>query len=194
MLESVGNLPTPALAKEYTMFAIQSAQIAFLVLAFLSRFAGAQQPAVAAVPAPIPAQIFSAHKVFLSNAGYDAISRAAFERAHEPNRPYNDVYAALKRWGRFELVATPADADLVFAVRFTFRIASCEKITSYQPELELTILDSRTHFSLWTITEPVEGALRKNTWDRNFDQGVTALMEELRGLAGGTSGTNVKEP
>jgi hypothetical protein len=176
------------------MFAIRRAQIAFLAVAVLSDFAGAQQPAVAALAAPIPGQILSARKVFVSNAGYDAISRAAFERAHEPNRPYNDVYAALKRWGRFELVAAPVDADLVFAIRFTFRIASCEKITSYQPELELTIFDSKTHFPLWTITEPVEGAMRKNTWDRNFDQGVTALMEELRGLAGGASDSNVKEP
>jgi hypothetical protein len=49
----------------------------------------------------------------------------------------------MKKWGHYELVTTPADADLVFAVRFN---------------------------------------ARKATWDRNFDQGLTALMEELKAL------------
>ena len=101
----------------------------------------------------------------------------------------------MKKWGRHELVSAPADADLVFAIRFTFRIASCEKITKYQPELALTIFDTKSHFALWTITEPVEGAMRKSTWDRNFEQGVTALMDELKVIAEtSTSGSNAKQP
>jgi hypothetical protein len=41
----------------------------------------------------------------------------------------------------------------------------------------------------------VDGAMRKSTWDRNFDQGVTALMDELKVIAGTTtSGSNGKQP
>jgi hypothetical protein len=177
------------------MFATRSAVFAFFVLAFLAGIAVAQQPSVASLAAPVPTQILTGQKVFISNAGYDAVSRAAFDRAHEPNRPYSDLYAAIKKWGRYELVSAPADADLVFAIRFTSRIASCDKITSYQPELALTIFDTKSHFALWTITEPVDGAIRKSTWDRNFDQGVTALMDELKVIAGTTtSGSNGKQP
>jgi hypothetical protein len=177
------------------MFATRSALFGFLAPAFLFSFAAAQQPTVASLAAPVPAQILTGQKVFISNAGYDAVSRAAFDRAHEPNRPYNDLYAAMKKWGRYELASAPADADLVFAIRFTSRIDSCDKITSYQPELELTIFDTKSHFALWTITEPVAGAMRKSTWDHNFDQGVTALIDELKVIAGtSTSGSNGKQP
>jgi hypothetical protein len=45
--------------------------------------------------APVPAQIAAAHTVILAN----------------------DVYAALKAWGRYQLVDSPAAADLVFQLR-----------------------------------------------------------------------------
>jgi hypothetical protein len=69
------------------MFATRSAVFAFFVLAFLAGAADAQQPTGASLAAPVPTQIFTGQKVFISNAGYDAVSRAAFDRAHEPNRP-----------------------------------------------------------------------------------------------------------
>ena len=173
------------------MAVIRPTHIALSILMILFPvLASAQQPPQPAVPAPIPTQIPAAHRVFISNAGYDATARAAFERGHQPNRPYNDFYAAMKKWGRYELVANPADADLVFVVRFTAPISDCDKITSYEPQLQVTIVDVKTHFVLWTITEPVEGAYRKATWDRNFDQGLTALMEELKALVAQTPNSN----
>ena len=33
--------------------------------------------------------------------------------------PYNRFSAAMKSWGRYELVASPAEAGLVFEIRFT---------------------------------------------------------------------------
>src|ERR1035441_8663261 len=68
----------------------------------------AQAPA-----APIPSQILTAKKVFISNAGgeYDA---GIWSGGRE--RSYNEFYAAMKSWGRYELVSSPGDADLVFQV------------------------------------------------------------------------------
>ena len=134
----------------------------------------AQQAAGMAAPAPVPSQIVTAHKVFVSNEGYDSIAREAFERAHQRNRPYNDFYAAMKNWGRYELVTSPADADLVFAIRFSAPIVNCDKLTSFAPQLQLTILDARTHFALWSMMDPVQGAYRKNTWDKNFTKALMA--------------------
>ncbi len=60
------------------------------------------------LPAPLPAQIFTAKKVFVSNGGGDTLDYYS----GGPDRAYNELYAALKGWRRYELVATPADAEL----------------------------------------------------------------------------------
>lgn len=66
-----------------------------------------------APPAPIPVQIGTGKKVFISNAqGLSAAVTAA------PNQTYNEFYAAMNDWGRYELLATPGDADLIFEIRF----------------------------------------------------------------------------
>ena len=136
--------------------------------------------------APIPAQILTARKVFISNAGVDALALLAFQRENEPNKLYNRFYEEMKKWGRYGLVGAPADADLVFEIRFTAPISDCDKTTSYNPGMDLLILDAKTHFTLWTFREPVQGAFRKTTWDKNFDQGMSNLMASLKQLTQST--------
>jgi hypothetical protein len=48
----------------------------------------------------------------------------------------------------------------------------------------LTIVDRNSHFALWSLTEPVQGAFRKATWLKNFDQSLGNLMDDLKKLAG----------
>ena len=136
----------------------------------------------AASVAPIPTQIITAKKVFIANGGVDAVSMAAFRRAKEPREPYNRFYIAMKSWGRYELVGTPGEADLVLQLSFSAPISDCVKLTSYQPQLTLAIFDSKTHFRLWTFTEPVQGAFLKSTWDNNVKQGIGSLIEDLKQL------------
>lgn len=84
------------------------------------------QAQTAQIPlAPIPAPILAARKVFISNGGADLIVWRAFQRAGIPNEPHSSFYAAMKSWGRYELVHDPAEADLVFEVRF------CSPLTGY---------------------------------------------------------------
>ncbi len=137
--------------------------------------------------APVPAQIITSTKVFISNAGADSTSLTALRNAEEPDQPYNELYAAMKSWGRYELVAAPADADLVFEIRFTAPLTDCGKVTTYGPQVELAILDTKTHFRLWTLTEPVQGAFRKATWEKNVNQGITSLVNDVKGLSAQTS-------
>jgi hypothetical protein len=138
---------------------------------------------LAAQPAPVPAQILTAKKVFISNAGIDGPSGVTFkmEGAGDVNAPYNRFYAAMKSWGRFEIVGAPSDAELVLEVRFTSQLSG-EGLAS---QLELTILDARTHFILWTLAEPVGLAARKANWEKNFDQGMASLVDAVKSLAGG---------
>ena len=155
-----------------------------VALAFALVFAAqlkAQQKKETAM-APVPPQILTSRKVFISNAGYDSTSRVAFKNGGDLNQPYNEFYSAVKDWGRYELVGTPADADLVFEIRFTAPFAFDEKMTVYVPQLDLEILDVKTHFKLWSITVPVQGAIRKATWEKNFSQGIASLMDDLKVL------------
>ena len=90
----------------------------------------------------------------------------------------------MKSWGRYELVDAPSDADLVFTIRFIAPLTDCGKVTAYSSQLELTILETKSHFLLWTVAEPVEGAFRKTTWEKNFGQGITNLLDDLKKLSG----------
>lgn len=140
-----------------------------------------QQPTPAA---PIPAPILSAQKVFLANGGADLGSANAFKKAGQTNEPYNSTYAALRAWGHWQLVSTPASADLVLVVRFSAPVNMYSKgiPLSYTPQMELTILDGKTRFLLWTLTEPVQGAFRKSTWKKNFAEGITGLITQLKSV------------
>jgi hypothetical protein len=133
--------------------------------------------------APAPSQIATAKKVFVSNAGSDAIAADSLRRAGDPNLPYSRLVAALKSWGKYELVTSPADADLVFELRFSAPFTNPAQSSRYKPILELTILDARSHFKLWTVTQPVEGAFRKATFIRNVGEGVNGVVVELKKLS-----------
>ena len=148
---------------------------------------GAQQPKEAP-PAPVPAQISTAKKVFISNAGVDAIAASAFNsHGLNPNQAYDGFYAAMKAWGRYELVPAPNDADLVFEISFADPEFEDLGTTSYVPQLRLTIIDAKTHFKLWTLAEPVKLPLRKAAWNKNFAQGMVNLMADIKKLAGQTA-------
>ena len=133
-------------------------------------------------PAPVTAQIAAGKKVFISNVGLDNTALASFQRAGEPDGPYNRFYAAMKTWGHYELVAGPSDADLVFEIGFTSPLSSSGTSNSWAPQFRLSILDSKTHFVLWTLAAPVQGAFRKVTFEKNVAQGMADLMDDLKRL------------
>ena len=159
-------------------------------LAVLVLLAGApvawEQQAPSTRVAHVPAQVLTAKKVFISNAGGDATSPPHFKRTRGPNGPY-EQYVAMKHSGRYELVDAPSDADLVLQLRFSAPLNSCE---TYQPQLTLEILDTKTHFLLWTFTEAVKDVGRhplfelNANWDKNLKEGIDNLVDNLVRLSG----------
>lgn len=146
---------------------------------------GAQQPSDAP-PAPIPSQIFTAKKAFISNASGDNASASP-----DPNLVYNEFYAALKSWKRYDLVAAPADADLIFEIRYI--IALGEVVVSNQappslggsvkdPEVILIIRDPKTNTVLWAFNESIHKEKRQ-TGRQAFDQTVAKVVDDLKKLA-----------
>ena len=116
-------------------------QLSFLL--FLSTVCWAQTPSDVAPAAPVPVQISTAKKIFISNAQGESTAMTAF-----PNQTYNEFYAAMKEWGRYELMAMPADADLILEISFIVVIGPT---TIYQgngtspqePEVRLVIFDPK---------------------------------------------------
>jgi fructose-specific component phosphotransferase system IIB-like protein len=128
--------------------------------------------------APIPTQIFTGKKVFISNSEspIDSILEA-------PNLTYNNFYAQIKNWGKYELVSTPAEADLVFEIGSVIlpgRVFNGD--SSPKLQARLTVLDLKTHVVLWTFVEPVELWIRTSTGRKNFDQAMTKLVDDLKKL------------
>jgi hypothetical protein len=122
------------------------------------------QNAVGPPAAPIPTQVLAAKRVFISNG----------ESANPlglPNLAYNTFYAEMKAWGKYELVSTPGDADLVFAVRFE---------GGPFPSLRLVISDPKSRVALWPLLEDVQAWNLKKTGRKNFDQEMAALLEDVK--------------
>jgi len=116
--------------------------------------------------APIPAPIFTAEKVFISNA-------ESTNPLEVPYLAYNAFYAGMKAWGKYELVDSPTDADLIFAVRF-------EGLPS--PQLRLVISDAKTGVELWPLLEPVKGWSRQATGRKNFATAMAGLVYDVKVL------------
>lgn len=93
----------------------------------------------------------------------------------------------MKSWGHYELVGSPAEADLVFEIssRTSFLgvgITSGRNITD--PQLRLAIIDPVTRITLWTFIEHIDPALLQSNRDKNFDQAVSSLFNDIRNVAG----------
>lgn len=140
------------------------------------------QTAKAPLPAPVPMQIGAAQKVFISNAGGESfetiINQTVFDGG--PDRPYNQFYAAMKKWGRYELVSAPTEADLVIEISWSLTDTGLR--LPVLGELRLVMVDPKTHVTLWTFVEHVRGAMLLGNRDKNFDQAMNTVVKRLKDL------------
>ncbi|MEO8621697.1 MAG: hypothetical protein ABI625_11565 [bacterium] len=140
--------------------------------------------------APVSSQILNATRVFVSNAGSDSYGAESYFRLTKydggPDRAFHQFNSALRRWGKYEIIDSPMDADIVFAVRFASPIV--DKATKddlvYDPQLSLTIVDPKSRVSLWTITEHIQPANSADENNRNFDNAVARVVDRTRSLVG----------
>ncbi len=123
------------------------------------------------LPAPLPAQIFTARKVFVSNAGGDTLG----DYSGGPDRAYNQLYTALKG-------ATPILGETVSGGGAGHASVSSNPVKD--PQFRLAIRDLKTHVLLWTFTEHVQSALLQGNRDKNFDQAMAALVNDIKNVAG----------
>jgi hypothetical protein len=139
----------------------------------------AQQPASVAI-APVPPPLLNAKTIFISNAGADS-GLFPHPFTGDPDRAYNEFYANVESWGRYELVAAPAEADLVFELRLVApsgpsNADKSKGASDPLPMLRLVIYDRPTHYVLWALTESIAPAALQKTHDHNFDEAVANLV------------------
>ena len=141
-------------------------------------------PSTAPVPgASIPAQIAASHTIFLSNLGADASFPV------DSDQVYNDIYKALVGWGRYRLVNSPDQADLIFQLRDVSTLTTASSgddniYTVNNPTFQLAIVDPKTTVTLWTITSPVALAGSNQTRARWLAISETNLISRIKVVAG----------
>jgi hypothetical protein len=131
-------------------------------------------------PAPLPAQITTARKVFISNAGEDPHFKQL-----GLHRSYDQFYAAMKDWGRYELVTSPSEADTVFEISLASQIEKYGHEQETVPFLRLAILDPKTRITLWEFTEDLETGgivIVGLHLDAKFDKAMARMVEDVKGL------------
>jgi hypothetical protein len=165
-----------------------------IVCAALFSAVAALIPQLASAQAgPVPPAIPAAKKIFVSNAGADSgLFPSPF--SGDPDRAYTQLYSALKASGQFELVADPANADLVLEIQLIAHSsplwANAKEVNKVNgapdplPMFRLVIYDRKTHYILWTLTQSIEVAYLQKTHDRNFDAAILVLVEKYQQLSG----------
>jgi hypothetical protein len=160
--------------------------------------ASGASPAPSASSVAIPAPIANARTVFLANGGADGgLFPEPF--SGDPNRAWFGLVGQLKSAGRYDLVSDPSQADLVMEIQLSApngprqggkQLGAADPV----PFFKLTIYDVKTHFALWTITEPIEWAILQKTHDRNFDDAVARLSADIQALSQGNAASLYPQP
>jgi hypothetical protein len=131
--------------------------------------------------APLPAVISSARRIFLSNGGGSNLAFDAF-------------YSAMKEWGKYEIVGSPEEADLI--VELAFRVeqggtrvwsshntyTNTTQVHSAQivdPQL-VSIYDGKTKTQLWSETDHRRLARMQKNRDKETINSAQRLVDDLR--------------
>ncbi|MGA8224617.1 MAG: hypothetical protein WB780_23435, partial [Candidatus Acidiferrales bacterium] len=129
--------------------------------------------------APIPSPIITGKKGFISNTSGETMVPTG-----TGDLTYNKFYAAMKSWGRYELVSAPADADLVFEISFRFVVGATNHGGSDRDyEFRVILRDPKSNFVLWAFSEVVPQSSKDATSRKYFDQAMATLVNDLKGLA-----------
>ena len=127
-------------------------------------------------------------KVFIANLGGEY-------RSSIPGgtRTYNAFYAAMKRSGQYELVADPAQADLIFELLYTLtwhcvpqdfhfkeprghgKVRYHYK-ESFYPNVKLNVWDRKTGTAWGTFDADAKFAYLRSNYDKNFDEAIELLV------------------
>jgi hypothetical protein len=152
---------------------------------FVSAFAITGKNRKDVPPAPLPAVIVSARKVFLTNGGGSDLAYDAF-------------YSEMKGWGKYQIVGSPDEADLIIELAYrvehggtrvwsstntydgTTHVHSAQIV---DPQLVLMIYDAKTKNSLWSTIDHRRLARMEKNREKETINSAERLVEELKNRA-----------
>lgn len=145
----------------------------WMVLGAVNVGACAQGPA-ATSSAPLPSALSSAKTLFLGNAGD--------QENEDCLRAYSNFYNGVSALGKYKLVLDPGAADLVLELHYEISlgqaVASHDSNNSVR-QFRVVLIDPKTHVVLWSLTERTNYALRQVNRDKNLDETVAKLVDDL---------------
>jgi len=131
--------------------------------------------------APLPVAVVNAKRIFLSNGGGS-------------NLAYDAFYSQMKAWGKYQIVGSPEEADLI--VELAYRVqdkgtrvwstTNADKTTDVQsreivdPQLILTIYDAKTKNTLWSETDHRRLAKREKNREKETVISAQRLVDDLK--------------
>lgn len=133
-------------------------------------------------PAPLPAVIGNAKKVFLTNGGGSELAYDAF-------------YLEMKKRGRYEIVGSPDEADLIIELAYRVEQGGTRvwsSTNSYNgtthvhsaqitdPQVVLTIYDAKSKNSLWAAVDHRRLARREKNREKETINSAERLVDELK--------------
>jgi hypothetical protein len=132
--------------------------------------------------APLPAAIVNAKKVFLTNGGGSSLAYDAF-------------YSEMKQWGKYEIVGSPDNADLIVELSYHVdhngtdvwsatnyytgktQVYSSENI---DPQLALKIYDAKSKSALWSAIDHRQLARREKNREKEIIKSAERLVDQLK--------------
>ncbi len=105
--------------------------------------------------------------------------------------PTTSFTLGCKHGDAFALIDDPDDADLVFEVRLLAPNGPADPnkqkgASDPLPTFQLSIIDRKSHYTLWTVNETVQLAYLQKTHDRNFDDALAAMLVDVKRLSAPT--------
>jgi hypothetical protein len=151
--------------------------------------------------ADTPAQAPVVERAFIANAGGD-FGHYAFDRDRGADRAYGVFFADMKKWGRYEIVPSPAHADWVFQINagnssrcVTERVSNNADPNHPTEEtrirvvnddwVELVMMDVKTmeirrRFVEHIKSDPFFKSNPFSSYEGNFDRAVAALIDDVK--------------
>ncbi len=163
---------------------------------FLAVQVAAQQPTASPSSSPVPEK--KAPAAESPTAKLTSARTVLITRARGNNIPYETIQSTVAGWMRFSLVDTVEKADIVISVESygdsDVRVSSTAgpNATTGQmeqssktskdlsaTEIRLTVLDAKNKHVLWTSSEKVKFAMKKNAKESNMVEAAERLASRL---------------
>jgi hypothetical protein len=143
---------------------------------------GQAQTTPSASPLVLPSAFATAHTVFLGFGGAPSLLTAAPDFAP---LLYAGTQKGLTQAG-LQLTSAPSKADLLLTVSIESQLSDVTNGNSFATVfVRLAVVDGRSHALLWNIDEPLRGAFRKASFQKNIDDTVTKVVGDYKTLAAG---------